>query len=330
MPVIKVISRKKPDFRQAIHYFGRGARKNEWVLLWNLESRDEDGIVQEFSNLYHWFPTWKNGNAAMHIILSFHHKDRKELKGWQMIELGQEWLRLAAPDSLAYGQIHWGKAGDNPHLHLLVSVGTLSGKRRRMSQRQFAAAKLRLEAIQKERFPMLRHSFAQKPVRRRQEKRISQGEAEALRRNKKEKIKVKKPWRAVQREELEKLVSEIIEQSSSEREFQNKLKEHGLNWYCRGKTYGVSRLEKGSLRKYRLKTLNSTLPDRYKEQVHMWDRQARQRIHQQAELLDFQKRPPRRKLEREPDDSIPDFLLTPFEALEKERGSPRSFLARDQ
>ena len=240
------MSRKSASFGQLLNYLNRDPHPDSAVIAHNLNTVENDlaNIEAEFRQNACYLPRRKNGVALYHEILSFSAHD--QVAPEIALDLGQEYLRLRAPEALAYGRVHGDKAA--LHLHLMIS-GNLIGSRKklRLTKKEFTQVKRDLEAIQRERYPELAHSLVH-TAQKRERLKQSRGETERARRQrhgKRRQPSEKERVRAICREQL------VV--AASEHDFKQRLEAQGLCLYSRGQTKGL--LDKGAGKKYRLKTL---------------------------------------------------------------------------
>jgi hypothetical protein len=240
------MSRKEASFGQLLRYINKPKSKGKTAVLYNFQDFS-DNLLQvegEFLENYAYAPKRKNGNALYHEIISFSERDGKFLTEEIFHDLVSEYLEMRATGALAYAKVHFDRK--NPHVHIVISANFIkSPKKLRITKGQFQTIKKELERYQKRRYPFLENSivFEGSGKKERIKKTVKEGERE--RRNGKQ-------YKESRKEQIADIVKNCL-CAGSEREFVEKLKAEGLNFYVRGKTAGVQEGQQG--RKFRLKTL---------------------------------------------------------------------------
>jgi Relaxase/Mobilisation nuclease domain len=229
----------------------RGIEKEDgeavlWQNFYGGEASHEDHILSEFETNAKSLKDRKNGNVLYHEILSIsrgHSLERKTLLR-SLADIGQEYLRLRAPEQLAYGVVHL--ETDHAHLHLMISANRVEASERvRLSRQAFAE-------VQKgaERYAIAKHPELKQTViydRDVNERRKLQGErvkGQAHEQAMKARTNI-----ASRKDVLKMRLHRIFEEAGSLAELSELLGRENLRTYTRGKNMGV--LE----RKHRFATL---------------------------------------------------------------------------
>lgn len=141
-----------------IHYIADQEKATDQPLRMyhNTPSMDLDAVTQAFTNNLQ-FQTPQNRLTAYHDILSFHPHDQLRLSRDMIHDLVQHYIKLRAPQSLWFGQLHTDQ--NHPHFHLLLSGNEYHSRRAsRMSRPAFYQLRVDMERYQQEQFPALRFS----------------------------------------------------------------------------------------------------------------------------------------------------------------------------
>ncbi len=133
---------------------------------------DPDQIRREFQANARLLPARKNGNILFHEVLSFSAADQEALSPSVLEALTRRYLEIRAPYALGYARAHFDSG--NPHVHIVLSANNFASHRRlRLPKARFREIQMELERYQRQIFPQLQHSIAQKP-RQTPEKRAEQ------------------------------------------------------------------------------------------------------------------------------------------------------------
>jgi hypothetical protein len=161
--IVKSYSRKSASFRAVLRYVTRHGRAAGACLLLNLpgcDPGDMNAVSRAFQENACSLPPRRGGVVLYHEYLSFHPGDTPVLTPAIIRDLTVRYLTLRAPGFPAWGAIHLDRP--HPHIHLLIAANRPGRSRKlRLSRGEFAAVKRELEAYQRERYPQLKHSFAQ-------------------------------------------------------------------------------------------------------------------------------------------------------------------------
>lgn len=229
--IIKSKTRKRGSFRQLLQYMILGEERvpESRIILHNVVGETLDDWVAEFqSNEKHRLQKRKNSVKLYHEILAWHPEDTAYLSLDTIEYLTREYIQHRNPSGLYVGAIHLSQ--DHYHVHLCISgLEYQSGKTLRISKKDFAQLKGRVQSIEQYRYPELHYS------------QVNHGKARISKRSK-----------GMSKTALRDQVRVISQSSKSAKEFLDKLKERQLEIYHRnGKPTGI--LYKG--RRHRFKTL---------------------------------------------------------------------------
>ena len=261
--IVKSLPRKTRSFGQLLGYInapeelGRAIFHN---LLTNTDNLER--IEAEFLENRELLAPRKNGNILYHEVLSFGSADRAAVTPAILEDLTRTYLDLRAPYALAYAKAHLDTA--NPHVHLLISANNIGERKRlRLSRQEFREVKTRLEQVQRERYPQLRHSvvFERAEQSPRGHLRERRNESERSRR-----LTQRGEHRPSRKEQVRSTVVQTLAATSSGEDFYRHLQNQGLRLYRRGKSVAVEDLESG--RKFRLRTLG--LEEMFRTALAQW------------------------------------------------------------
>lgn len=254
--IIKSMARKSASFSQLLNYIN-APEKVGVALLHNFQHLDDSllEIAAEFGANASLLPERRNGNVLYHEILSFAHADDSCLTPAVMSDLTRQYLNLRAPYALAYAKAHYDTSC--PHVHIVISANNVGERRRlRLSKEQFREIQREMEAYQKDRYPSLKHSFAQERTTNRAI-RATRTEQERVRRGEE---------RASQKEQVRKVIATVLAEARSGEDCYHRLLSRGLRLYRRGKSVGVEDME--DCRRYRLQTLG--LAETFERLMSTW------------------------------------------------------------
>lgn len=282
--IIKSLSRTSGrPWRQLVTYVNRReAVCDRPGFTFNMLSPTDDpkGVAAELEE--HWrdrTPKRKGGVVLHHEVLSLGvgEKVTPEL----LEDLARAYVGQRAPDCLVFGQVH---VSPNPHVHLLISPGTLDGKRHHLTRAQFARAKTATEAYQRERYPELERSQVRHGKRR--EQRRTWREREAERRARKDRgedgLDQRPGWQPGTREEEQRLRREAVLDACCTGSFaaaKTRLAREELAFYERGGRIAGIVDAKG--RKHRFKTMGLDMA--FREAADAWMVRSRNRERTQEE-----------------------------------------------
>lgn len=96
-----------------------------------------------------------------HEVISFSPEDKSVLSPEKLEDITREYLNKRCSQAIAYARIHF--ETENPHIHVIISANEKGRQKRiRLSKSEFQEIKLNLERYQKELYPEIKHSIAQK------------------------------------------------------------------------------------------------------------------------------------------------------------------------
>ena len=161
--LIKSMSRKSQSFAQLYDYITRDTGSaGDLLTSQNLpqSATDRSGRLKAFFDNERHMKRRKGGVRAYHEVLAFHPDDAPALTKEALRKLTEYYLQLRAPHALAIAEAHYDTG--QPHVHVMISANELnSNKRVRVSQRDFARIKARVEELQRQLYPELSHSLCQ-------------------------------------------------------------------------------------------------------------------------------------------------------------------------
>ena len=260
--ILKSLSRSG-GFGDALRYVNQPDKVGT-PLLWNLETNDNDigAIEKEFLNNSRYVRLRKRGILLYHDIISLSDLDRDKVNSEMLIDMAREYLEMRAPGAIAYAMPHFDS--DNPHIHVLISANRRkSGKKIRLSKKDFARIKLALESWQRERYPQLTSSVVEH-IYKGDRTHETRGEREGKRRLQKERRSL-----PTAKEKVAAIVARSLAGSRSLDDFKERLLTHGLAIYLRrGKLTGVRKED--NRRKYRFSTLG--LSEALCQQIGAWEK----------------------------------------------------------
>lgn len=244
--IIKSMSRKEPSFEQLISYMSSEKADARYDLHWNCFSRDHDDLVAEFEENARLLSRRKNGNYLYHEILSLEVAEGADPQMYKerLRDIAERYVSERSPHNLAYGCLHEDHA-HNLHYHLLISANERGERcRYRLPKRKFDTLKRELEAHVLKQYPELKQRALIGAVSSKEKMSVKAGEMQ------------RRSGALPERESVKTVLQEAMAQTSSMHNFCFFLSEHGLEFYTRGKNFGVQAThESGKTRKYRFSTL---------------------------------------------------------------------------
>lgn len=239
-------------FLNLVRYMTRGdpgeiSQSVIWHGFYGHGGLAEEDIVSTFERNAKRLKDRKNGNVLYHEVLSFGagYRLEDEKLARAVADIGQEYLRARAPNQLAFGAIH--SDTEHIHLHLMISANEVDKVERvRLSKKEFLEIQRAIEA----------HVLACHP----ELKQTKIYDQERL----KERLKTRSSEQAMKirtggvsdKEQLKNLLHGLFEQAIDREELERVMASRGMAFYLRGKTRGVTILEKsGAIKKHRLETL---------------------------------------------------------------------------
>ena len=259
-----------------VDYVTRGADKkdpNYFEFCHNVQYPTKDGAIMQIMQNEEYRPKRVNGNALIHETLSFGTEDStlEKLNPDIMQDLVDRWLKLRAPDAVAYAVPHFDKG--HWHIHVVMhGTGYCSKKSLRLNDEQFIGYRRELEKYQKEMYPQLEASicYIDKPLTRQKDR---EKEDKNRRKNKEHRFMQDNPGKKTKTQHFSETLAALYQKSfSKESFFDLVLQQEGINLRIRnGKVTGI--IDEKTGRAYRFKTLSITpemlnrLDNREKETV---------------------------------------------------------------
>ena len=248
--IIKSISWKQGaranHFTTLLNYINKGVEGLNTPIFHNLKSATDDRslIAEEFAQNAGYSPKRKNGVLCYHEVLSFQGSHPAE----KLENIAQEYLRLRAPNALAYAKLH--RDTDNPHIHFCISANQIKQKaKNRMSRAEFERVKTTLREYVKVRYPEILPVQPQKTVL-----------------NNQKKLRPKHPPGQTIKSDLSEKILQSFESTQTPTDALKLLAGSGIEMYQRGREafYGV--VYRG--KKYRLSTLG--VKDGVTQRLTLW------------------------------------------------------------
>jgi hypothetical protein len=255
--LIKSVPCKTFRCKSLIQYINKSKDKAPFAILHNLDAYKDNvkAVTREFVQNGKLIKTRSNTTYFFHEILSLSPSDRDAYPPDRMLtileDLAYVYLEKRGNTALGYGKIEVGKNG-NYHVHLIISGNHKATDRKlRLSQADFERVKREVEGYQRLYYPQLEHSlvFAQEKRPSRAIPKTTVAEQQRDRRHR-EQGREPPPTR---KEEIRKIIQEVLTYATSDPDFNRKLKECGLEAYQRGNTPGV--IDRHDGKKYRFSTL---------------------------------------------------------------------------
>lgn len=126
----------------------------------------------------------KDSPTIHHTIISFGSKDNSKITDDILKDLVSEYIKLRGENLLFAVAKHEDK--DHIHAHLCMSASTTDGRSARISRKEFAEIKDKLQEYQKQKYPFLEHSL---PEHGKKQKAIEKGEWKSYIRDERSSIK---------------------------------------------------------------------------------------------------------------------------------------------
>lgn len=231
--IIKLIPIKtKTRLSAVVQYIatdkGRIQDHTKQGIFHNIKSRDLKNIQDEFENNYDEYASKrKNGNIALHGIVSHHPGESENIDVETMDDITNTLLQKAYPQALSFGTHHVSE--NHRHSHFIVSANALmSNTSTRLSrQRLFELHKEMLEFV-KEKYPEIKTRID-----------ISQW-GRKLNNEKDYYMKKRNPDLKLSKEELKEKINEILSFCRSSKSFFAMLEFEGFKTYSRNdKVQGI-------------------------------------------------------------------------------------------
>jgi Relaxase/Mobilisation nuclease domain len=252
--------------RALTRYMNRGILEEDgqavlWHNFYGSEKTDENELVEVFEGNARSLPSRRNGNVLYHEILAF--SEGTTLKGDALMrsiaDVGQEYLRLRAPDQLAYGVVH--KDTDHIHLHLMISANAVGKSDRvRLAKAEFTRITREAESFVLERYPELAQT---RVIGKARDPDRSKG-------NVHEQAQKVRTGNLSRKDALKGRLHGLLEQAKNQADLEKLLERDGFRLYTRGKSTGVIILEPDDTeRKHRFGTLG--LEKHYEMTIERFD-----------------------------------------------------------
>ncbi len=245
--IIKLLSRHSPSYGGLIDYLlkeGKGGDdKTPEPLLHNFRGTNKNEWVKELCQNEAFRKNPRKGQIYFqHAILSFNNLDSQNLTPEILKDLTQKFIELRGKDGMYLTAQHNDR--DHLHIHCLISgLKFKTGKAFRLPKDKLKDLKVQLQNYQIEKYPELKNSL---PNHGSGKEYLTPNEYGA-------KIKNSKSYK---KSELALKINEILNTSSTQENFLEKLREQGYHHYERGgKIYGITLDDKN----YRFNTLGVSL-----------------------------------------------------------------------
>ncbi|MCF8459615.1 MAG: hypothetical protein K9G46_02740 [Flavobacteriales bacterium] len=203
-------------------------------IFHNLNRTDLDGITLEFQTNYADFAKKRrNGNKAVHVILSVNPLDREKMSVEIMDDLVNTYIQKTYPNALAFGTHH--KSEQHWHSHLIVSANELMSKEStRLSKENLRSVHMEMLRYMREHHPSLTIGIDEQAWGK---KEFSEKAYYKQKRN---------PELKLTREELSERIQGIFRISENSEQFYLNLREQGFATYNhRGRVQGILWSEQG-------------------------------------------------------------------------------------
>lgn len=246
--IIKIKSHKQPAYGRILNYILHDTDRlfdedgRSFLYTQNLIGTDVRSWIMELQQLQEKRKrTRKNQIYYTHEILSWHRDSTKDMTLEKMRDITREYVRLRGGNrAVVLAAPHMDK--EHYHVHLYVHATDLAGDTMRMTREEFARVKEQAQEYYLARYPELARSA------------VEHGRKKSARNRDKEKHLSRRTGKESKRERIADIVAQCRERSSSQVEFDELLKEQGIQPYVRsGKACGIT--YEG--RKYRYKTLGA-------------------------------------------------------------------------
>ena len=277
------MSRKKGDFVKLFEYMEKEAEPN-LRLSRNLYDLEKEKVLNVFCRNHEFLKERKNGNSYYHEIISLEKNEKIPRKRQKEIlyDLANKYLEKRAGDHLCYGVIHNDR--EHLHAHLMISSNEkYREKRRRLSQGEYTEIQRELEEYRLAKYPELETGR----LFDREKKRKLQS-SKSVDREYRHKLRTGEESRT---DRVRRKTGEALALSYGEKDFVEKLRVAGLEYYKRGETVGVvdlEGLEAGKKNcKYRLKRLG--LDEEFARVLEKERREERQEEYERERDFDLER-----------------------------------------
>ena len=245
------MSRKKADFGKLFDYMEKEAEADLRISR-NLYDLEKEQVLRAYRKNFEYLAKRKNGNSYYHEIISLEKNEKipKERQKEILFALANKYLEKRAERHLCYGVIHNDR--EHLHAHLMISSNKkYSRERNFLYKKEFCEIQREIEQYRLEKYPELETArlFTQ-------ERKRSLQSSKSRDREYRQKMRTGQESRA---ERVKQTAWEALALSYTEKDFKEKLRSAGLEFYKRGKTAGVidlkAQAEGKKKYKYRLKRL---------------------------------------------------------------------------
>ncbi len=228
-------------FGQKIDYIlsdkERAKEIDSFEIYQNIRHRNRDGAVQTFqaNDVYRKENAdkkkIKNSVVAYHDILSFHHKDEKQLDQIILRDLTEQYIQLRCPNAVVFAKPHL--HNKNLHVHILISGSDYKSKTlSRLSDAKWNKVRREIEKYQKEHYPQLENSLVYENIGKKKRKGTSKRkENERMMRE-----RTKSTGQAnkiLDKDLMKKAVLDFVKIADSKERFFELVKAHGIETYTR-------------------------------------------------------------------------------------------------
>jgi Relaxase/Mobilisation nuclease domain len=246
------LGRSLGPIRALTRYMNRGILEEDgqavlWQNFYGSDKTDENELVEVFEGNARSLRSRRNGNVLYHEILAF--SEGAMLKGDALMrsiaDVGQEYLRLRAPDQLAYGVVH--KDTDHIHLHLMISANAVGKSDRvRLAKAEFTRITREAESFVLDRYPELAQTRVIGKIR----------DPERAKGNVHEQAQKVRTGKLSRKDAIKGRLHGLLEQAQNQADLETLFARDGFRLYTRGKSTGVIvREPDGIERKHRFGTL---------------------------------------------------------------------------
>ena len=252
--LIKILSRKNNSFVKLMNYISKEA--DSQTLCYNLPQTEELNILQKEFIQNNAYRSKGAKNNMYHHILSFSSKDKMVITPEILHDVALYYINKAGLENhLVYGRVHTDR--DHTHWHLMSSQNSFhSRKGFRLSKSELKALQVEMEEYTKAHYPQIKHSFAYTTNKRNLT--LGLETSKAVIKPTEQEFQITKQGKTTEKEKLIAYLKAIAKQSSSIREFENRITQdskYGFYSY-RDKIHGI--MDKEQNKKYRLTTLFKT------------------------------------------------------------------------
>jgi hypothetical protein len=196
------------------------------VITHNIGAKSVSGYIKAFEqNEAGRINKRSNSITVHHTIISFSNKDSHHVSEDMLKDIAKRYVELRGKDNLFVITPHYDRT--HVHLHCAVSGVKTNGLSSRISQKDYADIKVKMDEYQKERYPQMEHSLPDHGKKKREKAR--------------ETLKIGKiAERSTNLKSVHQLLETAYRESQSKEEFFNKIKGSNIEPYYRnGKLTGI-------------------------------------------------------------------------------------------